>query len=126
MLELGCANGRIGQRFKESHPHTEWWGVNLSAEAAATAAPHLDRVFTLDLDTVDLSVLGRGFDVIVIGDLLEHLRRPQAVLEARFPRLQRPASTPSTATPAHAPSSSEPQPRGCGLAFRHDKWHGGR
>ena len=84
VLELGCANGRLGQRFKESHPHTEWWGVDLSAEAAATAAPHLDRVFTLDLDTADLSVLGRGFDVIVIGDLLEHLRRPQAVLEALY------------------------------------------
>jgi SAM-dependent methyltransferase len=84
VLELGCANGRLGQRFKESHPHTEWWGVDLSAEAAATAAPHLDRVFTLDLDSADLSVLGRGFDVIVIGDLLEHLRRPQAVLEALY------------------------------------------
>ena len=84
VLELGCANGRLGQRFKESHPHTEWWGVDLSAEAAATAAPLLDRVFTLDLDSADLSVLGRGFDVIVIGDLLEHLRRPQAVLEALY------------------------------------------
>ncbi len=84
VLELGCANGRLGQRFKESHPHTTWWGVDLSAEAAATAAPHLDRVFTLDLDSADLAVLGRGFDVIVIGDLLEHLRRPQAVLEALY------------------------------------------
>lgn len=84
VLELGCANGRLGQRFKEIHPQAEWWGVDLSADAAATAAPHLDRVFTLDLDSADLSQLGTGFDVIVIGDLLEHLRRPQAVLEALY------------------------------------------
>lgn len=84
VLELGCANGRLGQRFKELHPQAEWWGVDVSAQAAAEAARHLDRVFTLDLDEADLSVLGTGFDVIVIGDLLEHLRSPAAVLDALY------------------------------------------
>ncbi len=82
VLELGCANGRLGRRFKELHPGVQWWGVDLSAEASATAAPHLDRVFTLDLDRADLGVLEGGFDVVVIGDLLEHLRQPGALLEA--------------------------------------------
>ncbi len=84
VLELGCANGRLGQRFKELHPGVQWWGVDLSAAATAAAAPHLDRVFTLDLDQADLSVLEGGFDCIVIGDLLEHLRRPGATLEALY------------------------------------------
>ena len=84
VLELGCANGRLGRRFKELHPATQWWGVDLSAAASAAAAPHLDRVFTLDLDNADLSVLEGGFDVVVIGDLLEHLRQPGAVLEALY------------------------------------------
>ena len=84
VLELGCANGRLGRRFKQDHPGVEWVGVDLSAEAATAAAPHLDRVHVLDLDRADLSVLGRGYDVIVIGDLLEHLSRPAAVLEALY------------------------------------------
>ena len=84
VLELGCANGRLGQRFKSLHPAVQWWGVDLSAQAVAAAAPHLDRVFQLDLDRADLSVLEGGFDVIVIGDLLEHLRDPGAVLEALY------------------------------------------
>jgi len=84
VLELGCANGRLGRRFKELHPGVQWWGVDLSAQATAAAAPHLDRVFTLDLDQADLSVLEGGFDVIVIGDLLEHLRQPGAMLEALY------------------------------------------
>lgn len=84
VLELGCANGRLGRRFKELHPATEWSGVDLSPEATAAAAPHLDHVLTLDLDRADLSALGRGFDVVVIGDLLEHLRDPGAVLEALY------------------------------------------
>jgi 2-polyprenyl-3-methyl-5-hydroxy-6-metoxy-1,4-benzoquinol methylase len=81
VLELGCANGRLGRRFKELNPGAQWWGVDLSPEATAAAAPHLDRVFALDLDRADLSVLEGGFDAVVIGDLLEHLRDPQALLQ---------------------------------------------
>jgi SAM-dependent methyltransferase len=82
VLELGCANGRLGRRYKESRPDVQWWGVDRSPEATAVAARYLDRVFNLDLDRLELAELGRGFDVIVIGDLLEHLADPHAVLEA--------------------------------------------
>lgn len=82
VLELGCANGRLGAAFKERHPHTVWWGVDVSEQAAQAAAQHLDRVLTMDLDRPDLSRLEGGFDVIVIGDLLEHLREPHLLLES--------------------------------------------
>lgn len=84
VLELGCANGRLGQRFKELHPGVSWWGVEMSAEAAATAAQHLDRVIQLDLDRADLRQLEGGFDTIVIGDLLEHVRDPARLLESLY------------------------------------------
>lgn len=84
VLELGCANGRLGRRYKELNPGTVWWGVDLSAQALDAARPHLDRVFEMDLDRADLSVLGGGFDVIVIGDLLEHVREPLRLLEALY------------------------------------------
>jgi trans-aconitate methyltransferase len=84
VLELGCANGRLGRRFKELHPGVTWWGVELSPEAAATAAQHLDRVIQLDLDRADLAQLDGGFDVIVIGDLLEHVREPGRLLETLY------------------------------------------
>jgi 2-polyprenyl-3-methyl-5-hydroxy-6-metoxy-1,4-benzoquinol methylase len=84
VLELGCANGRLGQRFKELHPGVTWWGVEMSAEAAATAAQHLDRVVQFDLDRADLAQLEGGFDTIVIGDLLEHVRDPARLLESLY------------------------------------------
>jgi 2-polyprenyl-3-methyl-5-hydroxy-6-metoxy-1,4-benzoquinol methylase len=84
VLELGCANGRLGRRFKESHPGVQWWGVDRSTDATEVAGRYLDRVFNLDLDRLELAALGRGFDVIVIGDLLEHLANPEAVLEALY------------------------------------------
>jgi 2-polyprenyl-3-methyl-5-hydroxy-6-metoxy-1,4-benzoquinol methylase len=84
VLELGCANGRLGGAFKERHPHAAWWGVDVSEQAVTAAAQHLDRVFHLDLDGADLSVLEGGFDVVVIGDLLEHLREPARLLESLY------------------------------------------
>lgn len=84
VLELGCANGRLGRRFKELHPGVTWWGVEMAADAAATAAQHLDRVIQLDLDRADLAQLEGGFDTIVIGDLLEHVRDPARLLESLY------------------------------------------
>ncbi len=85
VLELGCANGRLGRRFKELHPGVHWSGVELMADAAATAAQHLDRVIQLDLDHAELSQqLEGGFDAIVIGDLLEHVREPGRLLESLY------------------------------------------
>jgi SAM-dependent methyltransferase len=81
VLELGCANGRLGQRFKELHPGVQWHGIDLSADAVAAARPHLDRVQQMDLDSGDLATLEGGYDTLVIGDLLEHLRHPQQVLQ---------------------------------------------
>ena len=84
VLELGCANGRLGQTFKQSHPGVQWWGVDVSRQAVEVAAQHLDRVFHLNLDQADLSALEGGFDVVVIGDLLEHLQDPGRLLEALY------------------------------------------
>lgn len=84
VLELGCANGRLGRRFKELHPQARWHGIDLSAEAVETARPHLDGVLQMDLDHADLSTLEGGYDTIVIGDLLEHLRDPAKVLDALY------------------------------------------
>lgn len=84
VLELGCANGRLGRRYKELHPGVHWLGVELNPSAAADASRVLDKVVTLDLDQADLSSVGRDFDVIVIGDLLEHLKSPEATLSALY------------------------------------------
>ncbi|MEY4753660.1 MAG: hypothetical protein RJA44_1335 [Pseudomonadota bacterium] len=84
VLELGCANGLLGRRCKELNPQLRWWGVDIAPDAVAEAAQHLDRALLLDLDRDSLLELGQRFDTIVIGDLLEHLREPQRLLEALY------------------------------------------
>jgi SAM-dependent methyltransferase len=84
ILELGCANGRLGARFKAVSPHAVWHGVDVSAAAVAEARAHLDLAVRMDLDGDDLSRLEGGYDTVVIGDLLEHLRDPGRLLEALY------------------------------------------
>ena len=71
VLELGCANGRLGQRYKELHPGARWYGVDCNAAAVEAAANVLDGAFRLDLDADALDGIGSGYDAIVIGDLLD-------------------------------------------------------
>jgi SAM-dependent methyltransferase len=84
VLELGCAKGQLGRRFKETHPETYWHGVDISVEAAVEATKYLDAIDVLDLDDQELKFDGQLFDTIVIGDVLEHLRNPDLVLEALY------------------------------------------
>ncbi|MEM7218367.1 MAG: methyltransferase domain-containing protein [Pseudomonadota bacterium] len=87
VLEVGCASGYFGAALRtEGH---SVWGVEPDPVAADAARAQLDRVscanieaFLLDEDTAD-----ERFDVIVLGDVLEHLVEPEAVLRACRSRL---------------------------------------
>lgn len=76
VLEFGCANGRLGAACKVLHPGLRWTGVDANPSALAEAATRLDDVVSMDLDSPDANLLGSGYDVIVFGDVLEHLRDP--------------------------------------------------
>lgn len=80
VLELGCADGRLGQRYKHVHPAARWTGVDRNPASVAEARAHLDDVLAIDLETGTLEAAGTNFDLIVLGDVLEHLREPHRVL----------------------------------------------
>lgn len=80
VLELGCAAGRLGERYKHSHPETTWVGVDCSEEALQAAAQRLDAVFRINLDDESLERVGEAYDCVVMGDLLEHLKQPEKIL----------------------------------------------
>ena len=84
VLELGCANGRLGAKYKENKLATRWTGVEISAEAACAAAQHLDEVHVLDVESKDFSSLHGPYDLVVMGDLLEHMKHPERLLERLF------------------------------------------
>ena len=80
VLDVGCATGYLARALAERGCTVS--GVEFDAEAAEEARPHLERLVIGDLETMDLAeAFGDDrFDVIVFGDVLEHLRNPLPVL----------------------------------------------
>lgn len=82
ILELGCANGLLGEAYKIVNPYSHWTGIDINPEAIEIAKNKLDVVKKIDLnqnrliDFLDVNT----YDVIVIGDLLEHMINPEEII----------------------------------------------
>lgn len=88
VLDIGCAEGRLGKQLKSLRADREVWGIELSSEAAAIAKGRLDHVLTGDVERMNpIAVPKKYFDCIVCGDVLEHLKEPAEVLRRLGPLL---------------------------------------
>ncbi|MCW2601893.1 MAG: methyltransferase protein [Pseudonocardiales bacterium] len=98
VLDVGCDTGYLGETLIALGCRVS--GVEINPVTAAEAATKLERVVVGDLESLDLvAELGeRQFDVVVFGDVLEHLRDPLALLrQAR--RLLAPGGSVLVSTP---------------------------
>lgn len=87
VLDLGCATGHTARLLAERGCSVV--GVEFDERAAVAADAWCQRVIVGDLDLIALDRVleGETFDVIVAGDVLEHLRDPGAVLQSVIPLL---------------------------------------
>jgi len=92
VLELGCGAGAMTRVMAEYGCRVV--GVELDPVAAEHARPAADDVLVGDLADLDLAAkLGdRTFDVLVFGDVLEHLPDPVTVLRNALPLLRQDGS----------------------------------
>jgi 2-polyprenyl-3-methyl-5-hydroxy-6-metoxy-1,4-benzoquinol methylase len=88
VLDVGCAAGRLGRKLREQDKVAELVGVEIFEAPASEAARFYDRVYTDDIETLELP-LEEYFDYIICGDILEHLRDPWSTLE-KLHRLLKP------------------------------------
>jgi methionine biosynthesis protein MetW len=89
VLDLGCASGALGAALGARGATVV--GIERDPAYAAVARERLDEVVEADLETFDPAALG-GFDVLIAGDVLEHLSDPWSVLR-RFAAIVEPGGT---------------------------------
>lgn len=79
VLDIGCSTGYYGAYIKK-HKHSKVYGVEISDDRKE-AAKVLDGVYSFDLDG-DWSpeLAERKYDVIFMGDVIEHLKDPTEAL----------------------------------------------
>ena len=80
ILEVGCSTGYMSRLLVQQNCCVT--GVEVDPEAAERARAHCKEVFIRDLNTSDwiTGIPEQAFDVILLGDVLEHLIDPVAVL----------------------------------------------
>jgi glycosyltransferase involved in cell wall biosynthesis len=79
VLDLGCGDGYVAEQLRAAGHHVV--GVDLAP--ADGVKEKLDRFIAADLDAgVPPEVTDAGpFDVVIAADVIEHVRRPERVLE---------------------------------------------
>jgi 2-polyprenyl-3-methyl-5-hydroxy-6-metoxy-1,4-benzoquinol methylase len=80
ILDLGCASGYLGQELVRSRGCAVW-GIDTDPDSVAAARQAgYEDVVCADLDQLSELPWRGPFDAVLAGDVLEHLKRPDALL----------------------------------------------
>lgn len=85
VLDVGCSSGYLARPLVERGCSVV--GLEIDPGAAALARDVCDEVVVGDVETMELPFAPGSFDVVVCGDLIEHLRDAEAFLERVRPLL---------------------------------------
>jgi 2-polyprenyl-3-methyl-5-hydroxy-6-metoxy-1,4-benzoquinol methylase len=96
VLEVGCSSGYLARPLRERGNTIV--GVELDPQAAREAEQWCERVIVGDVESAVLPLEPASFDVVLCGDVVEHLRDPVTVL-ARLRPLLRPGGALVLSTP---------------------------
>ena len=90
VIDLGCGAGVTGELIRKKFPGASVIGIEPHGVAAAEAAGRLDRVLCARLEDIDFAregIAAGSVDLVLAGDVLEHLYNPWQALRALRPLL---------------------------------------
>jgi O-antigen biosynthesis protein len=96
VLDVGCSSGYLAKRLQEEGATVV--GLDVDPRAAELAGPYCEAVHIGDVETMELPFAPASFDAVLCGDVVEHLRDPQAFL-TRIRPLLRPDGRLALSTP---------------------------
>jgi 2-polyprenyl-3-methyl-5-hydroxy-6-metoxy-1,4-benzoquinol methylase len=77
VLDLGCSSGLLAERIRAMGHHV----TGVDTEAFPETLERVDAFALGDLEDGIPAEVGTGFDVVIAADVLEHLRRPERLLQ---------------------------------------------
>ena len=86
VLDVGCSSGYLGRRLAERGATVV--GIDNDEQAADEARAVCEQVLVGDVESMELPFPQHSFDVVLCGDVVEHLRDPQAFLTRVRPLLR--------------------------------------
>jgi 2-polyprenyl-3-methyl-5-hydroxy-6-metoxy-1,4-benzoquinol methylase len=86
VLDVGCSSGYLARPLAARGCGVV--GIELDETAAEVAREVCDEVLVGDVEAMELPFPEGSFDVVLCGDLIEHLREPQRFLERVRPLLR--------------------------------------
>ncbi len=79
VLDVGCSTGYLSKILKERN--CEVMGIEIDQDAAEMAMKYCSNVLVHDVEELSPNdSLPKNFDVLLFGDILEHLKDPLSVL----------------------------------------------
>jgi 2-polyprenyl-3-methyl-5-hydroxy-6-metoxy-1,4-benzoquinol methylase len=96
VLDVGCSTGYLARRLVERGAVVV--GIDSDERAAAEARAVCEEVLVGDVETMPLPFSEGSFDVVLCGDVIEHLREPEQFL-TRMRSLIRPGGRIVLTTP---------------------------
>lgn len=81
ILEIGCGDGATGALALSQGRAGRYVGIELFPSAADAARQKLSEVVMGDVETLELDWQPATFDALIMSEVIEHLREPDAVLE---------------------------------------------
>jgi SAM-dependent methyltransferase len=86
VLDVGCGAGDNARLLKEAGCRV--WGITLSEKEVEVAAQYMENVLVDDVETADLDFPRDFFDILLFSHVLEHMIRPENVLNRLAPHLK--------------------------------------
>lgn len=80
ILDVGCANGGTGELALRAKKCGYYCGVEVCEESARAARGRISEVIVADIETLIPPWPAQFFDVLILSEVLEHVRDPWAVL----------------------------------------------
>jgi len=77
ILDIGCSKGFVGKKLSKKH---NLYGIDLNPEDAKIAKKYYNEVKIIDIDEKKPAYKHNFFDVIIMADVLEHLKDPLGII----------------------------------------------